>query len=173
MRIATLGLGALLCICAATAQARDDTLASKTLDELKACKSVAADATRLACYDRASSLILAARESGDLLALDRKKVVENKRRAFGLAGQEDRPLGGGSVDREIVVTSLDSTIESVSSVISGRYHLVLADKTVWETTEPLMLVPRAGSPIHLKRASLGGYRASITGGRSVLVKRIR
>ena len=157
---------------ACPALARDDKLASTALDELSVCQAVVGDSSRLACFDRASRRILAARDAGDLLALDRTKVVENKRRAFGLMGQSDLPLGGGSVDREITVKKLETTIAAVTRSTAGRYRLRLADGTIWETVEPLMLEPRRGAAIVLNRATLGGYRASVAGGRSVLVKRI-
>ena len=49
----------------------------------------------------------------------------------------------------------------------------LANGSVWQTVDALTFPPDPGDKIILKEASLGGYRASIAGGRSILVKRIR
>ncbi|TPG10794.1 hypothetical protein EAH84_11955 [Sphingomonas oligophenolica] len=165
------GLGLVLPI--GTAHAQNVRLGSKTLDELGTCKAITTDAARLACFDRVSERILAARASGDLLALDRQKVVENKRRAFGLGGQTDKPLGGGSVDREIAVTKVDTKVSGVSQFGYGRYRLALANDTVWETIDPVAFEPRTGADITIRRAPLGGFRAMIDGGRSILIKRVR
>ncbi|MDE0879074.1 MAG: hypothetical protein OSB00_10495 [Sphingomonas bacterium] len=147
--------------------------ATKSLDELVTCKAIVIDAQRLSCFDRVSGKIVTARASGELLALDRQKVVANKRRSFGLSNQADAPLGERAVDKAIAVTQVDTTISGVRQSGYGRYRLDLANDTSWQTIDPPTLEPRVGAAITVKRASLGGFRATIAGGRSILVKRVR
>jgi hypothetical protein len=164
--LATLAIA--LCDLGAPATAADQN-ATKSLDELVTCKAIVQDAARLACFDRVSGKIIAARASGDLLTLDRDKVVANKRRAFGLTKQGESPLG----ERAIDITKVDPTIAGVRQSGYNRYRLDLANDTSWETIDPPALEPQVGAPITVRKASLGGFRATIAGGRSILVKRLR
>ncbi|MEG3160621.1 hypothetical protein U1763_08905 [Sphingomonas sp. LB2R24] len=146
---------------------------SKTLDTLANCQVIAADAARLACFDSAAGQIASARKSGNLLALDRGKVIERKRQRFGLADAAQSPLGGGEADRLTKVTEVRTTIASVKPSSYARYSLQLANNTVWETIEPLTLQPRPGTAIVVKQSGFGGFRATIAGERPILVKRQR
>lgn len=158
---------------ATPASAQSDKLGSKTLDDLVTCKAIAGDAVRLACFDRVSGRIIAARASGDLLALDREKVVENKRRAFGLARAGDNPLGGGAADRLTKVAEVATTITLVKPSSYGRFLIQLANAMVWETIDPVTLPPHTGDPITIKKASFGGFRGAIGTSGPILMKRIR
>ena len=153
--------------------ARSDRSASSTVDALIDCRKIAANADRLACFDRVAAAIAGVRTSGALLVLDRRDVVQRKRRRFGLANPEGDVFGGGEADRQTEVRELASTIAVVRPSSYGRFALQLADNSVWETIEPLPFPPRTGTAITVKRAALGGFRASVGGGRSVLVKRQR
>lgn len=156
---------------AASAQADPDS--SRTLDGLTACQRIAADAARLTCFDAAAGQIASARKSGSLLALDRGKVVERKRQQFGLADAGRNPLGGGEADRLTRVTEVATTITAVKSAGYARFALQLANAMVWETIEPLSLEPRPGTTITIRQAGFGGFKASIPGERTILVKRRR
>lgn len=162
---------ALLAAPAAVAQTGD---AARTVDQLAECRAVLADAERLNCFDRLAERIAAARRSGDLLVLDRAKVVERKRRTFGLANPVGDVFGGGAEDRATQVTEVETTVQAVSPTANpGRWNMRLANGMVWQAVDSLPAPPRAGAPIKLKPALLGGYRASFGGARSFLVKRLR
>ena len=90
-----------------------------------------------------------------------------------MGGEGTAPLGGGAIDRSIAVTQVDTKIVSVKEAGYARFRMQLANNTVWETIDPTSFAPRVGTAITLKRASLGGYRATIGDARSILVKRIR
>lgn len=147
---------------------------SRAVDQLAECRTLPADADRLACYDRLAERIASARKAGDLLVLDRKQVVEGKRRAFGLATPAGDVFGGGEADRATEVKELDTTVRAAKPASAhGRWNIELANGMVWQSVDTLTFGPRAGAPIKLRTASLGGFRASINGGRSFLVKRLR
>ena len=155
----------------AVGQGRPDT--SKTLDALAECQAIPTDSARLACFDTAARQISNARKSGSLLALDREKVIEQKRRQFGLGDAASNPLGGGEADRVTKVTEVVTTISGVKPSSYARFSLQLANGTVWETIEPLSLMPRPGTAITIKQSGFGGFKATIKGERPILIKRQR
>ncbi|WP_375402711.1 hypothetical protein [uncultured Sphingomonas sp.] len=147
---------------------------SRTVDRLTECRAIAADGDRLACFDRLAARIAAARTSGDLLVLDRRQVVERKRQRFGLANPPSDVFGGGEADRATEVSRLDTTIRMAKPAGPyGRWNLELANGSVWQSVDTLPFPPKASAPIALRTATLGGFRASIAGGRTFLVKRLR
>lgn len=158
----------------AALHAQADPDISRTVDRLIECRAITGSEDRLSCFDRLAERIAAARKSGDLLVLDRRVVVERKRRGFGLANPTGQVFGGGEADRATEVRELDTTIRAaVAAAAYGRWNMELANGSVWQSIDTVPVPPRAGVPIKLRTASLGGYRASINGGRSFLVKRVR
>ena len=80
----------------------------------------------------------------------------------------------GDADAATEVKQLDSNVvATVAAKAYGRYDMQLANGSVWQSVDPLPYPPKAGTAITIKAAPLGAYRASIAGGRSILVKRIR
>ncbi|WP_322964643.1 hypothetical protein [Sphingomonas fuzhouensis] len=163
----------LINLAASPVLAQDET-AVRQFDELQRCKTTPDDHARLACYDRAATTILASRAAGDLMVLDRKTVIARKQSRFGLAVPTGEMFGGGKADDATAVRQLDSSIRAVKAAnAQGRWNMELANGSVWQTIDTLGFPPDAGDRIVLKEAPLGGYRASVAGGRSILVKRIR
>ena len=164
---------AFLALLAAPAAAQSGD-AARTVDQLAECRAVVADAERLGCFDRLAERIAAARKSGELLVLDKRQVVERKRRAFGLANPTGDVFGGGAEDKATEVTELETTVQAVGATANpGRWNMQLATGMAWQSVDSLPSAPRVGAPIKLRRALLGGFRASFGGGRSFLVKRLR
>lgn len=154
--------------------AQDGADVSRTIDRLTECRAITGSDDRLACFDRLAERIASARRNGDLLVLDRRQVVERKRQRFGLANPTGEVFGGGEADRMTEVKELDTTIRAVAAASAyGRWNLELANGSVWQSIDTVSIPPRTTAPIKLRTAPLGGYRASINGGRSFLVKRLR
>lgn len=155
----------------ASGQARGD--ATRALDELAGCRAVAADAERLACFDRVAAGVATARASGELLAFDRETVTAERRRTFGLVDAPES-AGAEAAARAAKVRQLASTITGVSQGPGlGLWRLTLANGQVWQTLNPDRYGPRAGASIRLITTVTGGFRASIDRGALVQVKRIR
>lgn len=147
---------------------------SRVVDTMVACRTIVPDSERLACFDRAAGQVASARRSGELLVLDRSQVLERKRRVFGLANPLGDVFGGGDADRATQVTELITTIRAAAPASAyGNWQIELANGSLWQSIDTLMYAPKVGAPITLRRAPLGGYRASIGGARSFLVKRTR
>ncbi|PCD03164.1 hypothetical protein COC42_01715 [Sphingomonas spermidinifaciens] len=155
-------------------QARADDLAS----DLARCATIAADAPRLACLDKASSALLSARDAGQVVILDREGMRRAKRKVFGfqlpklgLFGDGDEADGRGEPE----VKEIESTLARVTPIGGGLYILTLADGSQWQTTEGRVnFAPRKDQAIKIEAGILGSYNARVTGaGRGVKVKRVR
>lgn len=157
----------------AYAQSRDQTVA--IADDLAKCRDISAADQRLACFDRTVATLVAARDAGDLLVIDREGMRDAKRAVFGYSLPTIRLFGGGGDSRgEPEVREINSTIASVRLGKSGLYLLGLADQSQWQTTQARTgLFPKSGKPIRIEAGLLGSYIATIDGGRSVKVKRVR
>lgn len=148
-------------------QGRD---ATRTLDELAACRSISADAQRLSCFDRIAAGIAGARASGDLLVFDRKKVEEERRTRFGLV---DPPAGGTTPEGVVRVREVATTVKAVRPAPQRNHWTVdLANGQTWRTLESTP-EPRVGAPIRLVTTVTGGFRAVVGKGRLFDVRRIR
>lgn len=158
----------------ASSEARADTLAGA----LASCRAIAADAERLACFDKAAAALLAARDAGQVVILDREGMRRAKRRVFGfqlprlgLFGDGDDADGKGEPE----VKEIESTLTRVVPIGGGLYILALADGSQWQTTEGRTnFAPRKDQAIKVEAGILGSYTARVTGaGRGVKVKRVR
>lgn len=155
---------------AAQAQAAGDGLVQR----LSACRAVAADTERLACFDAAVGALEAARAEGQVVILDREEVEETRRRTFGLDINVLNPFAreGGMEEIEQVAT----TLREARQFGAGRQWLfTLEDGSVWRQidSERLRTDPRPGMSVEIRRASLGSYLLSVNGSRSMRARRER
>ena len=170
-------LGAvLLTLVAMPAVAATQTLPRpRHLGAIDACRAIATDAARLACFDREAAALLAATESGQVSVVDRADMKAARRSLFGFSLPK-LPFFSGDRSAEDTVDQLESTIRSVQPIDNGRYRMTLADdNAVWETTEsPMRLnMPRRGDKIVIKKASLGSYFLRIGGQIGVKGQRVK
>ncbi len=161
----------LLLLSAAIAQT--PAASADSVDRLVTCRAVPDSSERLACFDRAVDRIAAARRSGEMIVLDRTKVVERKRKGFGLAQAPGDMFGGGPEDAETEVRTLTTTVAIVQPAAYGRYNLQLGNGMVWQTLDLMPFAPRTGAAITLRKTPFGGFRAHIEGEKPVLAKRMR
>ncbi|WP_174278221.1 hypothetical protein [Sphingomonas bacterium] len=145
--------------------------ATHTLDDLARCHAIAADAARLACYDRASATVVALRSSGALIALDRDAVRKKNTAEFGLGPSRKPPAHARPDDFPAGIDQVSGTVTEVTSSSYGRYLVAMNNGMVWETIDPA--TPGKGETMVVKRGRLGAFRAFIGGERSVQVQRVR
>lgn len=170
MRMAA--LAAAVAVVPAAARAQDDEAppTPRVFEELVACRAIADDAARLACYDRQVAAVQTAEEARDIVVYEREDVREAQRGLFGLRLPRIRLFGGDDEQ----VNTIESTITAVAGGQNYRpWSFRLADGSLWLQidSEQLSRDPRAGHAIVIERAALGSFRARIDGMRPIRVNR--
>jgi hypothetical protein len=145
---------------------------SELAGALSACRAITDPTERLACYDKAAAALDEAQTKGDVVVVDRKQATEVKRQAFGFR------LDALSIfDRGTVKDRGDDTITAVAKSAfqnaAGKWVVTLDSGAVWRQIDddPLSREPRAGSPIRIRRATLGSYLMNVDGQPSIRVHR--
>lgn len=168
-----LGLGALGLVLAIPSAATAAEEGTRSVAAMLACRTVGDDAGRLRCFDRAAADVAAARSSGELVTLDRSKVVTAKRKVFGLpAARPGRATADGG-DALAAVQQIDSIVAEVRPAEYGRFLIALTGNGVWKNAEPLGSPPARGAAIRIVRAGFGGFRATVGKGRPFLIRRVQ
>lgn len=169
-------MGAAIALLGTGAAAQSDPRgAAKVVDDLAACRAIAAPDQRLACYDRAAGALVSARQSREIVVLDRQEVKKTERSLFGFSLPKLPFFGGGEGDKEneTRVQEIESSIAGISPAGYGKWSFRLADGSTWQMIEmDAQMKPRTGDKIRIQRAALGSYRASIKGGPLRRVRRI-
>ena len=156
---------------AATAPRAKDA-ATGVLAELAACKAVADNGARLACYDAAAGRLAEATAKGDVKIIDREDIRQTRRSLFGFQLPKVAFFKGDDTAAD-TPTEIDTTLKSVGPAEYGKFTLTMEDGAVWRTTEPLPRDPRPGMPVHLKQGALGNYFMRVGSMRSVTAQRVR
>lgn len=146
-------------------------------DPLRACRAIADDANRLACFDKVAGSLVAAADEGDLSVVDREEVRKTRRTLFGFAlpdlgifGRSDKAEEKDKAD-EIEV--LNTTIASSRSTANGL-EITTAEGAVWLIDKPprRLMTPRTGQPVEFRRGSLTSYFIRINNQGGVKGRRI-
>ena len=146
------------------------------LQKLAECRTIVADAARLACFDAAAAAVGEATARNDIVVLDREAVRETRKGLFGFSLPKlpffgERDAKDRAEARE-VIDEIDGVAAAVRGFGYNQFRIVLEDGAVWSTTEAMTYdTPRVGSKVHIKRAALGSYLLKVDGGRSVKAKR--
>jgi hypothetical protein len=141
------------------------------LERLTACRAVAEDAARLACYDATAAALDAAERQGELVVIDRVAVEETRRQLFGFELPTLPRLLGGGEDAEL--EAIETTLASAVQTGENRWVFRLADGSAWRQvdSDPFRFRNRPGQEVRVRRASLGSYLMTIGGSRAVRVRR--
>jgi hypothetical protein len=165
------GLAALAAASTLSAQATPPQERPETLARLMACRGIAENAARLACFDTAAGALDTAERQGDLVVIDRAGVAETRRQLFGFEMPSLPRLFGpeGAVELE----SIDSTLASASSVGEGRWVFRLADGSEWRQidSERVRFRNSPGQPVRVRKGALSSFLLTIDGSRAVRVRR--
>lgn len=143
------------------------------LQALVACREVAADGARLACFDRAAAALDAAEQSGEVVVVDRERVRATRRDLFGFDLPSIAAFTGRGVE-EPADESIQSTLVSASS-INGQWVVTLENGSTWrqiDTGRPSIRT-RPGTEVRIRRAAMGSYLMSVDGSRGIRVRRER
>lgn len=175
----TMALGVILLAIAAPSTAQRGSSRSappqpRHLGALEACRAIAPDAARLACFDREAAALLTASRSGELSVVDRADMRTARRSLFGFALPK-LPFFSGDKSADEVPDTLDSTIVSANGIANDRYRIrIAAGEAVWETTESKVSFspPRAGQKIVISKGALGSYFLRVNGQVGIKGRRI-
>ena len=159
------------------APAADRDNAARVVDEIAACRQIADNAQRLACFDRTAGALVAARDRRDIVVVDRQEVRRTRRSLFCFTLPRIRLFGGGDGDRDEPkaeqIREITSTVTRVARVDYENVRVTLADNSQWETTQGTRgTPPRQGESVRITRAALGSYLASFNNRISLRVKRV-
>lgn len=162
----------------ANAQGRADT-GKDQVEALRACRAIAADAERLACFDRTAAEVLAAADKGDIRVVTRGDIEQTKRGLFGFSLPKLNIFGGGDDDDDKdeiePLDMLESTVTSARQVDRSTYVFTIADGgATWQIkdAQTRFIPPKRGDKVVFKRAALGSYFIRINSQIGVKGKRI-
>jgi hypothetical protein len=171
--LATFGL-ALGTSLAATAQSPAEAPAGPLAD-LRACRALASESERLACYDAKVDVLLGAEDAGDVRVIDREEARQTRRKLFGLPLPDIRIFKADDKDEATESSDLfETTIASARQLGKGSWRFTTAEGAVWEINNPpRRLAPiEAGDKVVFKRASLGYFFIRINGQLGVKGRRV-
>ena len=137
-----------------------------------ACRQVADNADRLACYDRAAGTLGEAVAKRELVVFDRDSVRKTKRGLFGFSIPN---LGiFGDEDDAVEVKQVDGVIAGVGRNADGGIIVKLADGSRWTQMDGKVFAiePRSGDKVVIKKGALGSYMMSVARQPGIKVKRI-
>jgi hypothetical protein len=155
---------------AAPAVAADEPPAA--IKALGACRAIADNAQRLACYDREAGALMQSVESKETVVLDKQAVTKTKRSLFGFALPRLPFFDSDKDDKKEEFTQIEEPIKTVRSIGFGKFRFTLDDGAVWETTEGINAFPKPGEKVVIKKGLMGGYFIRFEGNRSVKGMRV-
>lgn len=139
------------------------------VQQLMACRAIAAADQRLACYDRATSAISQAIATRDLVMIDKERARAAGRSLFGFSIPNFGGLFGSNGD----IAQIDGTIKTAARNADGGWLITLNDGSVWTQTDDWPgLDARPGKKVIVKRGVLGSFWLSIPGQNGIKVKRV-
>lgn len=130
---------------------------SEALRPMLACRAIAADAERLACFDRAAKELEDAAAKHDVLVMDSRSITRARRSLFGF-GMPSLDIFTGSKADEQIENEISSTVRTAQRDADGNWIITIEDGAVWhQTGGTIGGAVRNGDAIVIRRAALGSY----------------
>jgi hypothetical protein len=140
-------------------------------EAMEACRGIADNAQRLACFDTTSAKLSAAVDSKQIVVIEDKEVKKTKRSLFGFRLPDLSIFGGSDEDAE-EEKILNTTIKTLRKAEGGRWNIGIAEGAVWQTTEGVSFIPQIGDALEIKAGVMGGYFVKVRNKRAIRAKRI-
>jgi hypothetical protein len=143
-----------------------------TYSDVLACRSIADPMKRLACFDKTVGTLAAAETSGDVVVINRAKVEEVKRQAFGLPNLDAL--------KAFEIHTKAKPIERIGFVIAnahqnaeGRWVVTSKDGQVWVQIDSADVYPEpaAGRSAVVYRGMIGSFFLKVGTDSAFRVKR--
>ncbi len=151
--------------------------ATGVLDAVYSCASVSEADERLACYDAAVGALQAREQAGEVAVVDRERVREIEREAFGLSlpslPRLTLPSLGGREAEPI--ETIQSEITDWSRAPRGELRFELANGQTWiQIDDREYRMPRTDTlTASISRASFGSFVLQVNDrGRNIRVRRV-
>lgn len=169
LSLSLVAAGALALSAPAAAQQNQPAAPPEVFNQVNACRTVANDQARLACFDRAVAALARAQEAREVVVVDRQQVQQTRRTLFGLAIPEVGRLFGEEQEQAI-----EATITHVARDQVGRATFQLDSGAVWTQTEGRRVARmRPGARVRIRRGALGSFLANVDGQNAIRVIRQR
>lgn len=145
--------------------------------DVYACKEIATDAERLACYDAAVGRLKAAEEAGEVKTFTRTEVEEVRRDSFGFSIPSLPKLAFGGKDesgksKTDDLTEVTFPIKDISGK-RGALRITLENGQVWVQTDTKGVNPRGQKEARIYQAALGSYKMKLDGGLAFRAERVK
>lgn len=140
--------------------------------QLAACRGIAEDAARLACFDREVGAFDTAVKEKRIAVVDQAEIRKTRRTLFGIALPTIRLFeNNGEPELKEVTTTITSTRQGEG----GRIVFTVEDGAVWAQTDdwPVFHSVKPGQKVTLKRGALTSYFADFEKAVTVRAKRLR
>jgi hypothetical protein len=136
---------------------------AQVLERLVECRKITEAAQRLSCYDAAAAALDQAEAKGDIVVVDRAQARKVRRQAFGFHVPSITLFERGETEEEI--STITGTIDRAGMNGGGKWVFTLKDGGVWVQIDSnsLMLDPRPGQTVKIRRATLGSYLLTVNG----------
>lgn len=172
MRILPVSLLVATVLAAPALEAKDKQDAPDAFRAVIACRQIADEKARLACYDTQVAALDSAQQTGQVVVADRKQVQEAERGLFGFSIPKS-PLTSSDAKP---IDQIEATVSTARQYEYGRWRMTMDDGSVWEqvdSAETLAFDPRQGDKVVIKRAAFGSYKARIGGQPAIHVRRVQ
>jgi hypothetical protein len=168
---------------ASSALAADPPAPSAVLKAVDACRGIADDGARLACFDAAAAQLASAQQKGEVVVVDREQVRAARREAFGfnlprlsvlgrLASQAEAGGDGVAEEEDDRATF---TVAGASLSGDGRWVITMDNGMVWrQTNNPVgAMTIRKGDAAEVRKGMLGAYFMNVGRYKAIKVERAR
>jgi hypothetical protein len=160
--VAILGVIAGLMIATSTGAESPSLSGTRLIDALAQCRTITDPKSRLDCYDKASEIIVAARDKHDIVVVDREEVKQARKSLFGFTSP-NLNLFGHNKDKasfpEEEIKQIEGVVETAQLLGDGNWSIILDNQAMWLQTDNQTIVnePHKGSKIIIKRGALGAF----------------
>lgn len=140
------------------------------MQRLFECKLIAERDARVDCYDAAVESLRTAERQGEIVVVERERVLEARRAVFGFSLPAFPSLLGGEAD---TLNEVETTLQRATYVAGPGWTFYLADGSIWRQIDatPLQFRATEGLPIRIRRAAMGSYFLKVADNPAVRAKR--
>jgi hypothetical protein len=140
------------------------------LQQLLDCRRIEDRGARVDCYDVAAASLDSAERQGEIVVVERERILEARRAVFGFSLPSFPGLPGGDAE---ALNEVETTLERASYTTGSGWTFHLADGSTWRQidTTPLQFRARTGLPIRIRRAAMGSYLLKVGDYPAVRAKR--